>query len=49
MTNYYKNLKQGLGRADALRSVKLKMMKNSRTAHPFFWASFIQSGQWLPL
>ena len=49
MTNYYKNLKQGLGRAEALRTVKLKMMKNSRTAHPFFWASFIESGQWLPL
>ncbi|HSE39825.1 MAG TPA: CHAT domain-containing tetratricopeptide repeat protein, partial [Acidobacteriota bacterium] len=49
MTNYYKNLKQGSGRAEALRSVKLNMMKNSRTAHPFYWASFIQSGQWLPL
>jgi CHAT domain-containing protein len=49
MTNYYKNLKQGLGRAEALRAVKLKMMKDSRRAHPFFWASFIQSGQWLPL
>jgi len=49
MTSYYKNLKQGLGRAEALRMVKLEMMKNRRTAHPFFWASFIQSGQWLPL
>lgn len=49
MSNYYKNLKQGLGRAEALRNVKLKMMKNPHTAHPFFWASFIESGQWLPL
>jgi CHAT domain-containing protein len=49
MTNYYKNLKQGLGRAEALRNVKLKMMKDKRTAHPFSWASFIQSGQWHPL
>jgi CHAT domain-containing protein/Tfp pilus assembly protein PilF len=49
MTSYYKNLKQGLGRAEALRNVKLKMMQTSRTAHPFYWASFIESGQWLPL
>jgi CHAT domain-containing protein len=49
MTNYYKNLKQGLGRADALRNVKLEMLKNPRTVHPFYWASFIESGQWLPL
>jgi CHAT domain-containing protein len=49
MTNYYKNLKQGSGRAEALRAVKLKMIKNPSRAHPFFWASFIQSGQWLPL
>lgn len=49
MTSYYKNLKHGLGRAQALREVKLKMMKNPHTAHPFFWASFIESGQWLPL
>jgi len=45
MTNYYKNLKQGLGLAEALRMVQLEMMKNPRTAHPFFWASFIESGQ----
>ncbi|HSE39827.1 MAG TPA: CHAT domain-containing protein [Acidobacteriota bacterium] len=49
MNNYYKKFKQGSGRAESLRSVKLSMMKNSRIAHPFFWASFIQSGQWLPL
>jgi CHAT domain-containing protein len=49
MISYYKNLKQGLGRAEALRMVKLEMLKHQRRAHPFFWASFIQSGQWLPL
>jgi CHAT domain-containing protein len=49
MTEYYKNLKQGLGRAEALRKVQLNMMKRSGSRHPFFWASFIQSGQWAPL
>ena len=49
MTNYYKNLKQGLGRAEALRIVKLNMLKRQQRAHPYHWASFIQSGQWLPL
>lgn len=49
MTDYYRNLKQGLGRAEALRNMELNMMKRPDRKHPFFWASFIQSGQWAPL
>jgi CHAT domain-containing protein len=50
MTNYYKNLKQGMGRGAALRQVQLEML-NRTTArrHPFYWASFIQSGDWANL
>ncbi len=49
MVNYYKNLKQGLGRGESLRKVQLEMLKNPKRQHPFYWASFIQSGNWKEL
>ncbi len=49
MTNYYKGLKQGLGRGEALRQVQLSMLKRKEREHPFYWASFIQSGEWANL
>jgi CHAT domain-containing protein len=49
MTEYYKGLKQGQGRGEALRQVQLKMLKGREYRHPFYWASFIQSGEWANL
>jgi len=49
MTNYYKNLKQGMGRGAALRQVQLEMLKKNGRQHPFYWAGFIQSGEWANL
>ena len=49
MIAYYSGLKQGLGRGDALRQAELNMLKRKGRQHPFFWASFIQSGQWKSL
>lgn len=49
MTNYYKNLKQGMGRGESLRQVQLEMLKRENRRHPFYWASFIQSGEWANL
>jgi CHAT domain-containing protein len=49
MTGYYKNLKQGLGRGEALRQVQLDMLKHNPKLHPFYWANFIQSGAWTSL
>ena len=49
MTGYYAGLKRGLGRGDALRQAQLAMMKRPGRQHPFFWASFIQSGEWANL
>jgi CHAT domain-containing protein len=46
MTNYYKNLKQGMGRGASLREVQLAMLRRPEREHPFYWASFIQSGNW---
>ena len=49
MTNYYKNLKAGMGRGAALRQVQLEMLKKKDRTHPFYWAAFIQSGEWANL
>ena len=49
MTNYYKNLKAGMGRGAALREVQLQMLKSKNRQHPFYWAAFIQSGEWANL
>ncbi len=49
MTAYYKGLKQGQGRGEALRQVQLAMLRSVDRAHPFYWASFIQAGEWANL
>jgi CHAT domain-containing protein/tetratricopeptide (TPR) repeat protein len=50
MADYYAALKKGLGRGDALRHAKLKMLELSGgRQHPFYWASFIQAGEWASL
>jgi CHAT domain-containing protein/tetratricopeptide (TPR) repeat protein len=49
MTAYYTGLKNGLGRGQALRQAQLSVMKRKGREHPFYWASFIQSGEWANL
>jgi CHAT domain-containing protein len=49
MVSYYSGLKDGLGRGEALRRAQLAMMKRQGRQHPFYWASFIQSGEWANL
>jgi len=49
MVSYYKQLLQGKGRSEALREVQLAMIKDEQTSHPYYWAPFIQSGDWRPL
>jgi len=49
MVAYYSGLKQGLGRGEALRQAELAMLKRKDRQHPFYWASFIQSGEWANL
>jgi CHAT domain-containing protein len=46
MVAYYGGLRAGLGRRDALRQAKLAMLKRPGRQHPFYWAGFIQSGEW---
>ena len=49
MSAYYRNLKDGGGRGDSLRKVQLQMIAKPARRHPFYWASFIQAGDWRPL
>ena len=49
MIDYYRRLKAGDGRSEALRQAQLKMLRNPMRRHPFYWASFIQSGEWANL
>ncbi len=49
MVSYYRMLQEGQGRGEALRQVQLQMLKNINRRHPYYWASFIQSGEWANL
>jgi CHAT domain-containing protein/Tfp pilus assembly protein PilF len=49
MIAYYANLKRGMGRGEALRQAQLSMLRYTRHKHPYYWSSFIQSGEWANL
>jgi CHAT domain-containing protein/tetratricopeptide (TPR) repeat protein len=49
MVGYYGQLRAGAGRGDALRHAKLSILRHPATRHPYFWAGFIQSGDWTRL
>ncbi|WP_130757607.1 CHAT domain-containing protein, partial [Microcystis aeruginosa] len=44
MVAYYERLQKGEGRSEALRQIQLGMLKGEKQKHPFYWASFIPSG-----
>ena len=49
MVAYYTRLRRGAGRGDALRLAKLAMMNRPGMRHPYYWATFIHSGNWTRL
>ncbi|HZS45056.1 MAG TPA: CHAT domain-containing tetratricopeptide repeat protein [Blastocatellia bacterium] len=49
IVGYYQGLLQGAGRGEALRQVQLRMLKDKSRSHPYYWASFIQTGEWANL
>ncbi len=49
MIGFYRRLRQGKGRSEALRQAQLKLLESSETQHPFYWASFIPAGDWQPM
>ena len=46
MIHYYQRLKAGESRSAALRKVRLEFLNDPKRRHPFYWASFILSGEW---
>lgn len=52
MVSFYKKLKEGLNKAQALRLAKLNYLENAKSEklrHPFYWAGFILSGNNSPV
>ncbi|HEV2861124.1 MAG TPA: CHAT domain-containing tetratricopeptide repeat protein [Pyrinomonadaceae bacterium] len=49
MIGYYEGLTHDLGRGEALRRVQLRMLRGATRNHPYYWASFIQTGEWADL
>ena len=51
MTDFYRNLKEGLPKDIALRNSKLKYLENSNQlqSHPYFWGAFVQIGDNSPV
>ena len=49
MKNFYRNLKDGMSKAEALRQAKLKLIQTREGglsfAHPFLWAPFVLMGE----
>jgi len=49
MREFYGELARGTGRAEALRRAKLRLLRQPRFVHPYYWAAFIPAGDWAPL
>jgi CHAT domain-containing protein len=50
MISYYKALQLGEGRSEGLRRAQLRVLRERKDLrHPFYWATFIQSGEWANL
>jgi CHAT domain-containing protein len=47
MDAFYRHLKHGLPKAEALRQAKLQLIRSAEFNHPFFWGSFTLIGSWL--
>jgi CHAT domain-containing protein len=49
MVDYYKRLQKGEGRGEVLGNAQLNTFKDTDRSHPYYWASFIQVGDWRTL
>jgi CHAT domain-containing protein len=53
MIEFYRQMKVASGsakaaasKAEALRQAQLKLMKDGKHSHPYYWAPFILVGDW---
>ena len=49
MKSFYKHLKRGVGKDEALRLSRIDYLSKSGKSHPFFWSSFVLIGDDLPV
>ena len=49
MVAYHRELAKGGGRSESLRSAELALLASPERRHPYYWASFIASGDWRSL
>jgi len=49
MVDFYSRLLAGTSRSQSLREAQLAMLRDSRYAHPFYWAAFIAIGDDQPM
>lgn len=49
MQDFYKNLKQGMGKDAAIRQAKLDYLDGANRDHPFFWGAFVLIGDGEPV
>ncbi|MCB0529251.1 MAG: CHAT domain-containing protein [Saprospiraceae bacterium] len=49
MQDFYRYLKQGMGKDAAIRQAKLDYLDSNRRNHPFYWGAFVLIGDDLPL
>ncbi|NES65467.1 MAG: CHAT domain-containing protein, partial [Okeania sp. SIO2D1] len=46
MVKYYQRVLDNEGRSEAMRQTQLEMLGTEEYQHPYYWASFIPSGEW---
>jgi CHAT domain-containing protein len=44
MVDFHRHLRNGAGKAGALRLAQVSMLHNHTLRHPFYWASFVMVG-----
>lgn len=47
MKEFYKELKDGKTKTEALRLAQLSLLSNPDYSHPYYWAGFLLIGGWL--
>lgn len=49
MQDFYRHLKKGMGKAEAIRQAKLDYLSANTRNHPFFWGAFVLIGDDAPV
>src|SRR5262249_44773243 len=44
MIAFHKNLKAGIGKAEALRRAQVSLIRSPQHGHPFYWGAFVIVG-----